>query len=84
MKSLKQHSREEPPHTCRLSEVLKELLVEDEGHAADLLHLSLRCRVPVDEVSRDGDCQLAPELLTPKPYEGRGSRQRVTSRSPSK
>ena len=53
--------------TCCFSEVLKEFLVEDEGHPADLLHLCLRRRVPVDEVSRDGDRKLAPELLTPKP-----------------
>lgn len=54
--------------TCCFSEVLKELLVEDEGHTADLLHFGLCCRVPVDEVSSDGDGELAPELLAPKPW----------------
>ena len=49
--------------TCGFSEVLEELLVEDERHAADLLHAGLRRRVPVDEVCRDGDGQLAPKLL---------------------
>lgn len=53
--------------TCGLSEVLEELLVEDERHAADLLHLGLRRGVPVDEVGRDGNGQLSPELLAPKP-----------------
>lgn len=46
---------------------MKELLIEDEGHAADLLNLRLRRRVPVDEISGDGDGELAPELLAPKP-----------------
>lgn len=62
--------------TCCFSEVLKKLLVEDEGHTADLLNLCLCCRVPVDEVSRDGDGKLAPELLPPKPWGlQEGSRQ---------
>lgn len=65
------HLRKEqkiPYSTCCFSEVLKELLVEDEGHPADLLNLRLCCRVPVDEVSSDGDGELAPEFLTPKPW----------------
>lgn len=41
--------------TCLLFEVKKELLVEDEGHSADLLHSGLCCGVSVDEVGRDGD-----------------------------
>lgn len=55
------------PRTCGFPEVLEELLVEDERHAADLLHLGLRRGVPVDEVGRDGNGQLSPELLAPKP-----------------
>lgn len=53
--------------TSCFSEVLKELLVEDKGHAADLFDLRLCRCVPVNEVSRDGDGELSPELLTPKP-----------------
>lgn len=68
IKSLKQCGRTELWQTCCFSEVLKELLVEDEGHAADLLNLCLRWRVPVDEVRSDGNGKLAPELLTPKPW----------------
>lgn len=45
---------------------MKELLVEDEGHPANLLNLRLRRRVPVDEVGGDGDGKLPPELLAPK------------------
>lgn len=44
-------------------EVLEELLVEDERHAADLLHAGLGLRVPIDEVGGDGDRQLPAELL---------------------
>lgn len=48
----------------RLSEqVLEELLVVDARHAADLRHLGLSRRVPVDEVGRDADSQLASQLL---------------------
>ena len=46
--------------------VLEELLVEDVGDARDLLHRRLRRRVAVDEVRRDGDGQLAAELLALK------------------
>lgn len=53
--------------TCGFSELLKELLVEDEGDTTNLLHLCLCCCVPVDEVSSDGDGELSPELFTPKP-----------------
>lgn len=38
-------------------------MVEDEGHAADLLHFGLRCGVAVDKVGGDGDGQLASKLL---------------------
>lgn len=55
--------------TCGFSELLKELLVEDEGDTTNLLDLCLCCCVPVDEVSRDGDGELSPELFTPKPCE---------------
>lgn len=52
---------------CELARfVLKlqeELLVEDEGHTADLLHFRLRCGVAVHKVGRDGDGQLASKLL---------------------
>ena len=46
-----------------LLQVQEELLVEDEGHARDLLHRGLGVGVPVDEVGRDGDGQLASELF---------------------
>ena len=46
-----------------LVQVVEELLVEDEGDAGDLLDVALRLRVAVDEVDRDGDRQLAAELL---------------------
>lgn len=69
---------EVPYSTCCFSEVLKELLVEDEGHPADLLNLRLRCRVPVDEVSSDGNGKLAPELLTPKPWGKQSSRSGIS------
>ena len=42
-------------------------MVEDEGHTADLLHFGLGGGVPVDEVGRDGDGQLAAELFSPEP-----------------
>ena len=51
------------PLTRLLFEVKEELLVEDEGDAADLLDFGLCSSVPVDEVGRDGDRQLPPELL---------------------
>lgn len=54
--------------TCGFSEVLKKLLVKDEGHSADLLHFGLGRRVPVDEVCSDGDGELPPELLTTKTW----------------
>lgn len=48
----------------RLAEqLLEELLVVDPCYAADLRHLSLRSRSPVDEVGRDADGQLASQLL---------------------
>lgn len=50
-----------------LFELQEELLVEDEGHSADLLHLGLSRGVTVHEVSCDGNGQLALELLTPEP-----------------
>ncbi len=52
---------------ARLGEqILEEALVEDEGHSADLLHLRLVGRVPVDEIGRDGDRQFAAKLLPPE------------------
>lgn len=42
---------------------MEELLVVDACHAADLRHLGLSRRVPVDEVGRDADSQLASQLL---------------------
>lgn len=60
--------------TCLLFEVEKELLVEDKGHAADLLHLGLGGGVPVDEVGSDGDGQLPPELL---PFKACGETKRA-------
>ena len=45
-------------------ECVEEVLLVHEGHAADLLHHGFGRRVIVDEVGRDGDGQLAPELLT--------------------
>ena len=51
----------------RLGEqLLEELLVVDTCYAADLRHLGLGGRVPVDEVGRDADGQLAPQLLVLK------------------
>lgn len=55
--------------TCLLFEVEKELLIEDEGHAADLFYFGLGSGVPVDEVGCDGDCQLPPELLSLETWE---------------
>jgi len=56
-----------------LPQFLEEALVEDEGHAADLLHLGLRRRVPVLEVGGDGDGQLPTELLALEPWRRTGS-----------
>ena len=50
--------------TCLLFELQEELLVEDEGHSADLLYLGLGRGVPVDKVGCDGDGQRTPELLS--------------------
>lgn len=55
-------------HTCVLPQVLEEPLVEDEGHAADLLHLGLGGGVPVFEVGCDGDGQLPSELLSSETF----------------
>jgi len=41
--------------TCLLPELQEELLIEDEGHSADLLHFGLSCGVTVDEVCGNGD-----------------------------
>lgn len=54
---------------------MEKLLVEDEGHAADLLHFGLGGRVPVDEVRSDGDGELPAELLTPKTWRGVGGKK---------
>ena len=48
----------------RVIEIVEELLVEDERHAGDLVDARLSLRVPVHEVGRDRDGQLAAELLT--------------------
>lgn len=50
--------------TCLFPEFQEELLVEDEGHAADFLHFGFCCGVPVHKVSCDGDGQLPPKLLS--------------------
>ena len=61
----------EREHACSLTgllpQLLEEPLVEDEGHATDLLHLGLCRGVAVHEVSRDGDGQLPAELLALEP-----------------
>lgn len=44
-------------------QLLEELLVVDSCHATDLSDLGLSSRVPVDEVGRNADSQLAPHLL---------------------
>ena len=57
-------------------EILEELLVEDERHAADLLDPGLGFRMSVDEVGRYGDRQLAAELFPGESFffqEGTGS-----------
>ena len=48
----------------RVIKIVEELLVEDERHAGDLVDARLSFRVPVHEVGRDRDGQLAAELLT--------------------
>ena len=50
---------------------LEELLVEDEGHATDLLHSRLVPGVVVGEVGGDGQGQLPTQLL---PARGRSAR----------
>lgn len=50
-------------HTGLSEQILEELLVVDPRHATDFSHLGLGSRVPVDEVGRDADRQLAPQLL---------------------
>ena len=49
--------------TRLLSQLLEEPLVEDERHAADLLHPSLRLALAVHQIRRDGDGQPPPEFL---------------------
>ena len=44
-------------------QLFEELLVEDERHAADLLHPSLRLALAVHQIRRDGDGQPPPEFL---------------------
>lgn len=53
--------------TCGFSQILKELLIEDESHPTDLLYLGLGSRVSVNEVGCNGDGQLTPELFPSKP-----------------
>lgn len=55
---------------------MEKLLVEDEGHPADLLHFGLGARVPVDEVRSDGDGELPAELLTAKTWRGVGEKKK--------
>lgn len=52
-----------PSLTCLLFEVKEEFLVEDEGHATDLLHFGLCSSVPVDKIGCDGNGQLPPEFF---------------------
>lgn len=54
--------------TCLLLELQEELLIEDEGHSADLLHFGLSCGVTIDEVCGDGDGQFPSELLSLEAY----------------
>lgn len=49
--------------TSLAKQILKELLVVDSCHAADLCYLSLSCCFPVDEVGGDTDGQLPSQLL---------------------
>ena len=49
-----------------MSQLLEELLVEDEGHSTDLFHLGLGRGVSVHKVGSDGNGQLPSELLTSK------------------
>lgn len=51
-------------------QLLEELLIEDEGDPAYLLDPGLGLRALVDEIGRDRDGQLAPELLAPEALEG--------------
>lgn len=59
---------------------MEKLLVEDEGHPADLLHFGLGGRVPVDEVRSDGDGELPAELLTAKTWRGAGEKRKKLRR----
>ncbi len=51
-------------------ELAEELLVEDEGHARDLLDARLGLRLAVDEVGRDGDGQTPAKLFAFESLEG--------------
>lgn len=53
-------------NTGGTTQLLEEPLVENKGHAADLLHLGLCCGVTVDEICSNGDGQLSPELFPTK------------------
>lgn len=54
--------------TRLLPQLLEEPLVEDEGHATDLLHFGLCCGVPVFKVGCDGNGQLPSELLSSETF----------------
>lgn len=54
--------------TCGISEILEELLVEDEGHTADLFYFGFSCGVAIDEVCCDSNCKFTAEFFSAKPY----------------
>lgn len=66
--------------TCFLFKIQEEFLVEDERHAADLLHFGFRSGVPVDEVGCDGNRQLPPELLPFETWERGGGKKSTNVR----
>jgi len=55
--------------TCFFFKVLKKLLVEDESHTTDLLHLGLSCAVSVYEVGGNGNSQLPTEFFPSEPFQ---------------
>lgn len=54
--------------TCGISEILEELLVEDEGHTADLFYFGFSCGVAIDEVRCDRNREFTTEFFPAKPY----------------
>lgn len=53
--------------TCFFLKVLEKLLIEDESHATNLLHLGLSCAVSVYEVGGDCNSQLPTEFFSSEP-----------------